>query len=74
MHADLEQVFLAHLSRHNNTADLAMTAARRALGGHRCAVTIAAQDLPTPAFARGLCASKAPMASGRNDQGRALRT
>lgn len=46
---DLRQVWLAHLSRENNTPELALAAARTALPpDSRVRLEIAAQDQPTP--------------------------
>jgi phosphoribosyl 1,2-cyclic phosphodiesterase len=52
-HPGLEHVFLAHLSRFNNTPELALAAAQRALGGHTCRLQIARQDEPSEPVARG---------------------
>jgi len=48
MHAGLEHVVLAHLSETNNTPQMALAEAGRALGGAPVRLTAAAQGLPTP--------------------------
>jgi phosphoribosyl 1,2-cyclic phosphodiesterase len=49
-HPKLRQVVLVHLSEENNHHDLALGAAREALGGLATDVAIARAERPTPWF------------------------
>ena len=50
LHDALQVVVLAHISKENNTHDLAETMAARVLKDHRATLYVARQDEPTPMF------------------------
>ncbi len=50
LHDTLQVVVLAHVSKENNTHDLAGKLAARVLNGHPAALHVARQDEPTPLF------------------------
>ena len=50
LHDGLELVVLVHISRENNTEELARQSAQSVLRDHSARLVVATQDAPTPVF------------------------
>ena len=62
----LRHVYVAHVSSRNNTPELALTAARAAVGP-RVVLAVAQQEVPTTAFERGVAARRSVFAAFPED-------